>query len=125
MTVRSSIGGRSARIRLSNAYGTGPLSIGAACIALHDKESAIVMKTNRVLTFSGKSSFVIPSGALIVSDPVDLDVPTLGVLTISVYVTGAPNSPSIHLIGLRTTYITKPGDFTRAKTLPDATTTES
>src|SRR4051794_39393474 len=41
MVVRSSIGGRRVRVVLSNAFGTAPLKIGGAHIALRDKESAI------------------------------------------------------------------------------------
>ena len=39
--VHTSIGGSRARVVLSNAYGTAPVTIGAAHIALRDKEDAI------------------------------------------------------------------------------------
>lgn len=125
MIVRASIGGRSVRVHLSNAYGTGPLTIGAARIALQDKESATISDSDRALTFSGKPSSVIPPGALVVSDPVDVAVPKLGYLAISVYVAGDPTPPTVHLTGLHTTYISKTGDFTQAKSIADATTTQS
>jgi hypothetical protein len=86
MVVHTSIGGRRARVQLSNAFGTTPLKIGAAHLALRDKESAIVPASDHPLTFSGKASFTIPPGAEIISDPLDLDVPKLGDLVISVYV---------------------------------------
>ncbi len=125
MIVHTSIGGSRARVQLSNAYGTGPLTVGAAHIALRDKESAVIPSSDRVLTFSGRPSFVVPPGALIVSDPVDLQVPKLGDLAISVYITGDPTTPTVHLTGLHTTYISKPGDFTRATAIEEATTTQS
>ena len=125
MIVRTSVGGRSMRVHLSNAYGTGPLTIGAARIALRDKDSSIVPDSDRALTFSGKASFVIPPGALAVSDPVDFAVPKLGYLAISVYITGDPTPPTVHLTGLHTTYISKAGDFTKEKSIADATTTQS
>ena len=39
--VRTSIGGNRVRIVLSNTFGTAPLTIGAAHVALRDRESAI------------------------------------------------------------------------------------
>jgi lysophospholipase L1-like esterase len=125
MIARASIGGRRARVHLSNAYGSGPLRIGAAHIALRDKESAIVVASDRALTFSGKASFTIPPGAEILSDPVDLEVPKLGDLVVSVYIPGDEALPSTHLTGLHTTYISKEGDMTAAPAFTDATTRQS
>jgi lysophospholipase L1-like esterase len=125
MIVRSSIGGRRARVQLSNAFGAGPLKVGGAHIALRDTESAIVAASDRALTFSGKASFNIPPGADILSDPVDLDVPKLSDLVVSVYVPGEAMAPTTHLTGLHTTYISKAGDFTKAVSIAEPTTTQS
>jgi lysophospholipase L1-like esterase len=125
MVVRASIGGDRVRVRVSNTYGTGPLTIGAARIAQRDKESSIIPASDRTLTFSGKSTFVVPPGALIVSDPVDLHVPKLGDLVISIFIPGDPPPPTVHLTGLHTTYISQPGNFTAATTIPDATMIQS
>jgi lysophospholipase L1-like esterase len=125
MIMRASIGGSRVRIQLSNAYGTGPLAVGAAHLALRDQGSAIIPESDRALTFSGMPSFAVPPGALVVSDPVDLEVPRLGNLAISLYVTGDPTPPTIHLTGLHTTYISKSGDFTKAAAIAEATTTQS
>jgi len=123
MIVRTSIGGSRVRVQLSNAYGAGALQVGAAHIALHDKGSAIVPGSDRALTFSGGASFVIPPGAEVLSDPVDLDVPKLSDLVISVYIPGEAGSPTAHLTGLHTTYISKPGDFTGAPAITDTVAT--
>ncbi|PWU02053.1 MAG: GDSL family lipase [Terriglobia bacterium] len=125
MIVRTSIGGRRARVQLSNAFGASALKIGAAHLALRDRGSAIVPSSDRALTFGGKAQFAIPSGAEALSDPVDLDVPKLGDLVISIYVPGDAGSPTNHLTGLHTTYISKAGDFSGAATFPDANTTQS
>ena len=42
MIVRTSLGGRRARVTLSNAFGNAPLTIGAGHLALHGKDSAIM-----------------------------------------------------------------------------------
>jgi len=120
MVVRTSIGGRRVRVQLSNAFGTTPLKVGAAHIALHDKESAIVAGSDHPITFSGNASFTIPAGAEIVSDPVDIEVPKLGDVVISVYVPGEATTPTTHSTGLHTTFISKTGDFTGAPSIPDA-----
>ncbi|MGA7903814.1 MAG: hypothetical protein WCA06_14375, partial [Terrimicrobiaceae bacterium] len=75
--ARASIGGKKVRVVLSNEYGSQPLLIGAARVALSDSGYAIKAESDRVLTFSGSESFTIPPGALIVSDPVELSVPPL------------------------------------------------
>jgi lysophospholipase L1-like esterase len=125
MIVHTSIGGGRARIQLSNAFGTTPLNVGAVHVALRDKGSAIVPTSDRALTFSGKAQVTIPPGAEIVSDAVDLNVPKLGDLVVSVYVPDEAKEPTSHLTGLHTTYISKPGDLSGAPAIADATTTES
>ena len=125
MIVHTSIAGRRARVQLSNAFGTTALHIGAAHIALRDKDSAIVAGSDRPLTFSGNASFTIPPGAEILSDPVGLEVPKLGDLVISLYIPDEATTPTIHLTGLHTTYISKqPGDLTGASAINDAQTVQ-
>ena len=125
MIVHSSIGGRRVRVRLSNAFGSSALPIGAAHIALRDKDSAIAAGSDRPLTFSGRSSIAIPPAADVVSDPVDLDVPKLGDLVISLFVPSEASTPTIHLTGLHTTYISKQsGDMTGAASIADAQTVQ-
>jgi len=124
MIVHTSIGGTRLRVELSNAYGTGPLTIGAAHIALRAKESAIVPATDHALTFGGKPSFSIPPGALAVSDPVNLLVPKLGDLAVSVFFPADTGPFTMHSTGLHTTYILA-GDFTSVAALADVPTTRS
>ena len=124
MIVHTSIGGRRVRVQLSNTFGASALAVGAAHIALRDKESAIVAASDRPLTFSGKASFTIPPAAEVLSDPVDLEVPALGDLVVSVYIPGEAATPTIHLTGLHTTYISQPGDFTGAPSITDAKTVQ-
>jgi hypothetical protein len=80
--VHSSIGGSRVRVVLSNAYGTTPLTIGAAHVALRDKDSSIKVESDRPLTFSGKSTITIPANAVIYSDPVNLTIPEMADMAI-------------------------------------------
>jgi hypothetical protein len=88
MFMRVSAGGRSVRLRLSNRNGSAPLFLGQVRVALHDRGSEIVAGSDRALSFSGKPSVEIPIGQTVTSDPVNLDVPALADLAISIY---APN----------------------------------
>jgi len=125
MIAPVSIGGRRVRVQLSNAFGTMPLKLGAVHVALRAKDSAIAPGSDRALTFSGQPSFTIPPGASALSDPVDLDVPPLGELAVSVYVPEAAGPPTIHTAGLHTTYISKSGDATAQPSIEDGITTQS
>ncbi len=125
MVVNTSIGGRTARVELSNTFGTNPLRIGSAHVALRDHGSAIIPASDRKLTFSGLASAVIPPGAAMISDPVDLAIPAVGDLVISVYVPGETGPPTQHATGLHTTYISSEGDFSGAADFPAARTTNS
>ena len=124
MIVHTSIGGHRVRVQFSNAFGTSALQIGAAHLALHDKDSAIVAGSDHALTFSGKPSVAIPPAAEILSDPLDFEVPALGDLVISLYAPVEVTTPTIHLTGLHTTYISQPGDFTSAPSIADPTSRE-
>ena len=125
MIVRASIGGRRLRVQLSNAFGAAPVTVGAAHIAIRGKDSAIVAASDRTLMFSGKPGCVIPPGALMVSDPVDLDVAPLGELALSLYVPGEAAQPTMHATGLHTTYVSKQGDATAQPVIADAITSQS
>jgi lysophospholipase L1-like esterase len=124
MVVRTSLGGRRARVTLSNVFGNAPLTIGSAHVALRSKESAITAGSDRALMFNGKSSVTIAQGASMTSDPVDLEIPALGDLAISVYIPGESGQLTTHGTGLHTTYISK-GNVTSAPMLDDTTTTRS
>src|SRR6266487_1425333 len=89
MIAHLSIGGSQVRVRLSNAYGTHRLHVGAARGGLRSQEMCIAPGTDRQLTFGGAESASIPAGALVVSDPVDLELPPLADVAVSVYVPGA------------------------------------
>src|SRR5713101_4581881 len=80
-----SIWGSRLRVRISNAYGVRPLTIGTACVGLRSVGPAVVPGSNRRLTFGGETGATIATGALVVSDPVELDFPALSDLALSVH----------------------------------------
>ena len=125
MVVRTTIGGRRIRVQLSNAYGTAALMVGSAHVAVRSQDSSIVAGTDRSLQFNGKPSVMIPPGANILSDPVDLTVAKLSDVAISVFVPSETGQLTSHSTGLHTSYIA-PGDQTAQPSLPaDSQTSNS
>ena len=129
LIVRPTLGGDRLRITLSNAFGTAPLVVGAAQVALRGKESSIDMKTARTLRFSGSAATTIPPGAAIISDSVDLTFVTGADLAVDLYVPGdttASGSPvTMHTGAFQTNYVSGTGNFVGSEPFPVATTTAS
>src|SRR4051794_9920493 len=128
MNARVSLGGHRLRVRLSNAYGMRKMEVGAAHVALRGGGASTVPGSDRTLTFNGKSSASIPSGALLVSDVVELEVAALADLTISVYLPGdlpADFQITGHGNARQTNYISSAGDFTAAASWMDPQETQS
>jgi len=127
--VHISVGGEQVRIRVSNAFGTAPLIVGAAHIARRDANELIVAGSGRSLTFSGNAHITIPAGAIAVSDPVRIDAPALSDLAIDLYLpgdTGATTSPlTRHTGALQTNYVSAEGDFAGVTAFPVASTRAS
>src|SRR5256885_11504572 len=71
MIPRVSLGGSRLRVRISNACGTRPLAIGAACAGLRSSGPALVPGSNRRPTFGGERTATIAAGRLVVTHPVD------------------------------------------------------
>ena len=118
--IRTSIGGSKARVVLSNAYGTAPMTIGAGHIALREKDSTI-QPPGRPLTFSGRPTVTIPANAVVYSDPVDLVIPQLADLAIDLYLPGTTNTPAtltVHGAALQTNYVSETGNHAGKPTLP-------
>lgn len=120
--ARLSVGGPRVRIVLSNAYGKVPLRIGTATVALAASGSAIKPGSLHTLTFSGQPSATMSPGAPLISDPVDLSVPGLARLTVSIHLPQASPVSTFHWDGRETAWIA-PHDQTRVIRIDDAQTT--
>jgi lysophospholipase L1-like esterase len=117
--VRVSLGGSRVRVRFSNAFGTAPLEVRSATIALSAGGAAIRAETVRPLAFSGRPSVSIPAGAPMLSDPLGFDLPPLATVALTVHLRGAPADVTIHP-GSRATSYLAPGDLVAASDLPGA-----
>jgi lysophospholipase L1-like esterase len=123
--VRLSLGGDQIRIRLSNRFGAGDLQIGAVHVALHGTGSRTLPGTDRAVTFSDQPMLTIPKGGLAVSDEITLTVKALDEISVSIFLPGNTGPLTIHQVGVSTTYISPPGDFTASAVMPVATTSRS
>lgn len=111
-TVRVSLGGQRLRIRFTNEYGAKPLALGAAFVALSDEKGNIQPGTARRLLFSGQPGTVVPAGAPLLSDPVDLAIKPLTSLSISVYLPEDTGQCTCHQTGAQSMFVSDSGDFT-------------
>lgn len=120
MVPRVSIGGDTLRIRVSNAYGSGNLTTGAAYIGIRDQGPAIVPGSERQFTFGGSGSATVAAGALVISDSVELEVEPLVDLAVSLYLPGEiPAGFGITgRYARQTNYISPPGNFAAATNMP-------
>lgn len=119
--ARLSIGGAKLRVVISNEGGTTPLYIGAARVARHADGSAIVEGTDRPLRFGGQADVTVPPGARLISDPVDLPLPALSEVAVSLYLPRPSQPAGFHFDARQTAYVTD-GDLTGAPRLPAAAT---
>ena len=113
-TLRLSAGGKSVRIRFTNAYGQAPLEIGGARIAILRPDGSEQPGSSRVLSFAGKPAATAAKSAPLVSDAVALTVPPLARLSVSLYVPGDTGPCTCHAVALDDTDVSAPGNFTAA-----------
>jgi len=120
--ARIGLGGPRVRLVFSNTYGPKPLPLGVVTVALSEGEDRVDAGSVHRVTFDGKSTATIASGAPLVSDPIPLQVPALAKLTISVHVPGETPVTTFHWDGRQTAWIV-PGDQTAAPRLDTAQAT--
>lgn len=113
LIVHTSVGGRKVRIRISNTYGEQSLVIGAAHIARRTSGADIESASDRILKFGGHDSITLGPRSMVASDPVDLDVPALADLAISIFLPKSTAATTVHRLSKQTNYIfPEAGDHT-------------
>ncbi|WP_245288022.1 GDSL-type esterase/lipase family protein [Bradyrhizobium sp. Ec3.3] len=127
LVVRPDVWGGQTRIRLSNVFGTRPVTFDNVFVGLQHSGAAIVEGTNVAAQFGGKSSITIPAGESVVSDPVTLGFvgPSTAALlrgrklAVSFHVTGESGPMTWHAKALTTSYLTAPGDGSRSSEIAE------
>jgi len=111
LILRPTVGGEKVRIRLANTFGAKAIKIGAASIAVHDADAAVIGSTVKPLSFSGQSSIVIAPAATWVSDPVSLTVTPGKSLAVSIYFPDDSGVLSAHPGANQVSYVSTAGNF--------------
>jgi lysophospholipase L1-like esterase len=121
--IRVTLGGSQLRVQFSNTYGSSPVTIKAAHLAVSKGASTIDPTTDSAVTFQGSSSITIPAGEAVYSDTLDFNVSPLSNLAVSIYfgetsadVTGHPGS--------RTTSYIESGNAVTATDMASAVKTD-
>ena len=117
LIVKPDVWGQQTRIRLSNAFGTKPVTFNDAFVGLQESGSAIVKGTNQPVLFGGQKSVTVAPGQSVVSDALALPFvksppdPLLKgrKLAVSFHVTGESGPMTWHAKALQTSYVTPPG----------------
>jgi lysophospholipase L1-like esterase len=123
--VHLSLGGTKIRLRLSNRFGSTPLHITAAhvAISISPRSDKIATSSDRSLTFSGFAQVTIPAHADYLSDPLSLSVRALSDLAVTLYMDGAPAEQTGHPGSRATSYVAH-GNLVSAAELRAAKTVE-
>jgi lysophospholipase L1-like esterase len=126
LIVHTSAGGGQVRIRLSNAFGDGPLRIGSAHVARRTSGADIDPASDRALTFTGKSLATISAGSELLSDPVEMNVPAQSDLAITLFFPNETPATTSHFLALQTNYVSPAtGDSNADAKFPIGKTIES
>jgi lysophospholipase L1-like esterase len=107
--VYPSVSGSRVRVRFSNTFGTAPLTIGSASVAVAETGAQTVPGTMRRLLFGGKRSVTVPAGAEALSDWLDMNVAQQRDLAVSAYVPALTGPATFHSLAMQKSF-TGPGD---------------
>jgi lysophospholipase L1-like esterase len=124
LIVQPDIWGRQARLRLSNAFGTKPVTFDGVFVGLHWSSAAIVPGTNQPVKFAGKSSVAVPPGESVWSDAVSLPFINKELagrkLAVSLHIDGDSGPMTWHAKALTTSYLTAPGAGSKSQSEDEA-----
>jgi lysophospholipase L1-like esterase len=121
--VFTSIGGQQLRLRLSNEFGDGPVTMNAVHVARSTGGNAIDAATDKALTFAGAGCVTIPVGQAVFSDAFAFDLPPLTKVAVTIAFGATPAGITGHP-GSRTTSYLATGNVAAAASLSGAVSTE-
>ncbi|VVE66864.1 GDSL family lipase [Pandoraea captiosa] len=109
--VFPTLSGNEVRVRFSNAYGTQPLVIDRASLAVSVRGAAIDAASLRELTFGTQPTARIAPGASMESDPLPFAVRAGTPLAISLFTRESKTPTTWHKIAQQTAFLSGAGDF--------------
>ncbi|MFW5973353.1 MAG: SGNH/GDSL hydrolase family protein, partial [Bacteroidota bacterium] len=103
--VRVSLGGSRLRIRFSNEFGNGPVTLRAVRLASSEGGGRIDPITDEALLFGDEPSVTLEAGSTVISDPVAFELGPRSELAISVEFGDVPAAVTGHPGSRTTSYI--------------------
>ena len=119
--VRASIGGSQIRLRFSNEFGSSPLLIGAATVAIPTDASSIKEESIQNVTFGKRNSIEIPAGAPVLSDPINFPLTPGAEISVSIYFPKRLTTPTLHAFAFKHAVLSQHGDFSHEKKIDPST----
>lgn len=120
--VRTTRGGSRLRLRFSNAFGDGPLTLRAVQLALSAGAGSVAAGSGKAASFHGAASVTIPAGASVVSDPLAYELAPMADVAISIWFGDVPGKLTGHPGSRSTSYLVA-GNAAGAETMEDAAKT--
>ena len=100
-----SMGGTKLRVKLSNLFGSAPVTFTSVHVARSTGASAIDLTTDRVVTFGGSAALTATAGTEFTSDDIDLPVARGTDIAVSIYVAAATPVETGHASTNSTVYV--------------------
>ncbi|KAA9380765.1 SGNH/GDSL hydrolase family protein [Microbispora cellulosiformans] len=125
MVVRVSAGGGGTRLRLSNVFGTAPVTFAHVHVGVQAYGAEILTGTNRQVTFGGRKSVRVPAGRAVWSDPIPGRIVAGSALVVSLYLPGTVSGITGHERAYATTFLSDPGDHAAEETADGFTYTST
>jgi lysophospholipase L1-like esterase len=125
--VHVSVGGSQLRVRFSNEFGNGPVTINAAHVAVctaNPINSTIDTSTDRALLFSGSPSVTIAQGQARWSDALNFTLAPLSNLAVTVAFVSTPSNVTGHPGSRTTSYLQSGSSNVSAPNMSSALTTD-
>lgn len=110
LILRPHMEGEKMRIRLSNEFGSLPLSMKEVRVAISKEGASIDKETDKLITFDGKEAVTIPQGETQYSDLIDFSVKADQNITVSLYVDRETGPTTWHQRSNQTVYMSKEGN---------------
>lgn len=103
--VFTSVGGSALRVRLTNTFGSQPVTFNEVDVGLVQSGATLVSGSSQTVTFAGKTIVRIAPGAEALSDPVQMSVRPLASLAVSLFSGGSTGPATYHFNANQTNYI--------------------
>lgn len=114
IVVNPHAGGEQLRLRLTNRFGTQPVTFGDAYVGLRATGASVVPGTNQRVSFGGQHAVTVPARGDVVSDPVALTFDAYSDLAVSLHASGSTGPATRHALAVQNNYLTAAGSGSHA-----------